>query len=588
MTCRAVLRRCFPGPASAGSYRLSWLRDDLVAGLVLTALLIPAGLGYAEVAGLPPVTGLYATIAPLLVYALIGPSRVLILGPDSSLAPIIAAAVVPMAVAGPDRVALAGVLALEVGAVLLVAAVLHLGALTRLLAKPIRIGYLNGVALVVVVGQLPGLFGLDVGGDSLSGQLTAAVRGIVDGDAVPRAAVLGLGSLALILACRAVSRRIPGVLVAVVVATVTVAVCGWRGDVPVVGAMPRGLPEISFGSVSPEEAFALLVPATGIALIAFADTGVLSSAFAARDGRHVDSNHEMAALGGANIAAGLFGGFPVSASSSRTPVAAEAGARTQLTAVIGALLVLTALLLIPGITTDLPSAALSAVVITAALSLVDVSAVVSLFTIDRVEGAICLAATAGVAVLGVLEGIAVAVVLALVTFINAFSRPYRTQLGKVPGLPGYHDMTRYPQAEPVTGTVLLRFDAPLFFGNGAAFDEWARGTVDSALAQGRDIHTVVLASEPVTRLDSSAIDELVEFDDYLHSRGITLYFAEMKDPVREQLGRYWLRIGQRPRFPADRFAPTLETIVGRLEDTGDDPPPPGGNDGIPPSGTALQ
>lgn len=180
MTCRAVLRRCFPGPASAGSYRLSWLRDDLVAGLVLTALLIPAGLGYAEVAGLPPVTGLYATIAPLLVYALIGPSRVLILGPDSSLAPIIAAAVVPMAVAGPDRVALAGVLALEVGAVLLVAAVLHLGALTRLLAKPIRIGYLNGVALVVVVGQLPGLFGLDVGGDSLSGQLTAAVRGKSD------------------------------------------------------------------------------------------------------------------------------------------------------------------------------------------------------------------------------------------------------------------------------------------------------------------------------------------------------------------------------------------------------------------------
>ncbi|WP_297004065.1 SulP family inorganic anion transporter [uncultured Corynebacterium sp.] len=565
MTIPTTVGRWLPGLTVARGYRREWLRHDITAGVALTALLIPAGLGYAEVAGLPPVTGLYATIVPLLVYAVLGPSRILVLGPDSSLAPIIAAAVVPLAVAGPERVALAGVLALEVGVALIIAAVLRLGALTSLLARPIRIGYLNGIALAVVVGQLPTLLGFAVDADSLSGEVTAIARGIADGAVDLRAAALGIGSVLVILVLARCLPRIPGVLVAVVAATVVVVVAGWRGEVPVVGEMPRGFPTPALGGVSWDDAVSLVIPALGIALIAFTDTGVLSRTFAARDGRHIDSNREMSALGGANIASGLLGGFPVSASNSRTPVADRAGARTQLTSVVGAGLLVLALIAVPWITADLPRAALAAVVITAAASLVDLGAVTSLFRVDRTEGLICLAATAGVAVLGVLEGIVVAVVLAFVAFVKAVSRPYRVELGRVAGVRGFHDVTRHPQARPVAGTVLLRFDAPLFFANGAVFDDWVRDEVLAARERGRVIERVVLACEPITGLDSSAVEELVELDDYLRRHGIRLYFAEMKDPVREKLSRYRLTVDGVPRFSPDRFAPTVGAIVDRIE-----------------------
>lgn len=573
MSVLTRVSRWVPGVGVARTYRASWLRHDLVAGVVLTALLIPAGLGYAEVAGLPPVTGLYATIVPLLVYAIFGPSRILVLGPDSSLAPIIAATIVPLAVAGQERVALAGVLAVEVGVILMIAAVLRLGSLTSLLSKPIRIGYLNGIALTVVIGQLPGLLGFSTDSDSLFGDVVDTVRGLSEGAADWRPAVLGTGSLALILVLRRSNPRVPGVLVAVVVATVLVAVFGWRDLLPVVGELPRGVPQPSFADVSWDEVVSLMFPALGIALIAFADTGVLSRTFAAREGRNVDSNQEMAALGGANIAAGLFGGFPISASNSRTPVAVEAGARTQFTAVIGAALLVATLILVPWLTADLPSAALSAVVIVAALSLVDIRSVRTLFRVDYREGIICVAAFLGVAVLGVLEGILVAIGLACVSFINAASRPYRTQLGRVDGIRGFHDVHRHPQAHAIPGTVLLRFDAPLFFGNGATFDDWVRDEVTAARTNGRQIDRVVLACEPITGLDSSAVDELVELDDYLRSHRIRLLFAEMKDPVREQLDRYRLTVDGAPRFPGDSFAPTLGAVVDLILD-GKDPGPP--------------
>lgn len=566
MNTLSRVQQWLPGLATVRNYRWTWLRGDLTAGVVLTALLIPAGLGYAEVAGLPPVTGLYATIVPLLVYAVIGPSRILVLGPDSSLAPIIAATIIPLAAAGQERVAVAGVLALEVGVILVVAALLRLGRLTRLLAKPIRIGYLNGIALVVVVSQIPVLLGFTRDGGSLFDDIASTARGLSSGGVNVRAAVLGVGALVLILVIRVVNRRIPGVLIAVIGSITVVASCGWRDELPVVGAMPRGVPAPSLDGVSGDDVISLLVPALGIALIAFADTSVLSHTFASRAGQHIRSDQEMAALGGANIAAGIFGGFPISASSSRTPVAQQAGAHTQLTAVVGAGLLVLALMFAPWITADLPSSALAAVVMTAAMSLVDVSAVVALFRTDPIEGVICLAAFLGVAVLGVLEGILVAIALAFVAFVNAASRPYRTELGRVPGLRGYHDVTRYPQAVRIPGTLLLRFDAPLFFANGAVFDDWVRDKVVAAQTAGRHIDRVVLASEPITRLDSSAIDELVELDDYLASNGIRLFFAEMKDPVREQLERYQLTVGDSPRFTADRFAPTVGAMVDRIRD----------------------
>lgn len=562
--------RRLPGLHTARVYRRGWLRGDLVAGIAVAALMIPAGLGYAEVAGLPPVTGLYATIIPILVYALVGPSRILVLGPDSALAPIIAAAIIPLAVTDPDRrVELAGVLAIEVGVILLLAAVLRLGFVTTLLAKPIRIGYLNGIALVVVLGQLPSLLGYSADGGSIVEVVIEDVRGIVEGRIDARAAGIGVTCLLVILAIKWWKRTVPGVLVAVVGSMVFLAVSGWGDRVPVVGPMPSGFPAPALPSVAVDDWISLIGPAIGIALIAFADTSVLSRTFAARAGHTVDGNQEMGAVGVSNVAAGFFGGFPVSGSSSRTAVAAGSGARSQLTSVIGAVVLVVALLAVPGVTAYLPSAALAAVVMTAALSLVDVSSVVELFRTDRVEGLISVVAFLGVAVLGVLEGILVAIGLAFVAFIYSASRPYRTQLGDVPGLRGYHDVTMHPNARRIPGTLILRFDAPLFFANGAMFDDWVRSQVKQARSAGRRIHTVVLACEPITDIDSTAIDDLVELDDYLSSHGIELVFAEMKDPVRRQLERYRLKIDGKPRFNAAHFAPTVGSMVDDILDEED-------------------
>ncbi|MFC0314600.1 SulP family inorganic anion transporter [Gordonia phosphorivorans] len=560
------LARALPGVQTLRAYRRGWLRGDVAAGIAVGALLIPAGLGYAEVAGLPPVTGLYATMIPILVYAVLGPSRILVLGPDSALAPIIAAAVIPLAIDAERRVDLAGVLAIEVGIVLVLAAVLRLGFVTSLLAKPIRIGYLNGIALVVVLGQIPALLGYSGQGDSIVEVLTMDLRGVIDGRAEAKAAGIGLVCLVVIFALKWWKRTIPGVLVAVAGAMVFLWAMGWQSAVPVVGAMPDGLPAPAVPSAAWDDWVSLMLPAVGIALIAFADTSVLSRTFAARAGYSVDGNHEMGAVGMSNVAAGFFGGFPISASSSRTAVAEQSGARSQLTALIGAALLVLALVLVPGVTAYLPSAALAAVVITAALALVDVRSVIELFRIDRVEGAISVVAFGGVAILGVMEGILVAIGLAFVAFIYAVSRPYRAELGRVPGLRGFHDRSRHPAAESIPHILLLRFDAPLFFANGARFDDWVREEFRSARSAGREITAVVLACEPITHIDSTAIDELVELDDYLSNHGVDLVFAEMKDPIREQLERYRLKVDGKARFGPSHFAPTLSAMVDRYDD----------------------
>ncbi|MGV9709927.1 SulP family inorganic anion transporter [Gordonia sp. NPDC003424] len=562
------ITRWLPGFLTLRVYHRSWLRGDLVAGAVLTALLIPAGMGYAEVAGLPPVTGLYATIVPLLVYAVVGPSRILVLGPDSSLAPIIAAAIIPLAAVETERVALAGLLAIEVGAVLIIAGLLRLGFVTDLLSKPIRMGYLNGIALVVVLGQLPKLLGFSVEGHSVLSEAVEIVRAVANGEIEWLPTAIGVTCLAVIIGLKLWRKTIPGVLVAVVGAIIVVAVFGWSDDLPVAGAMPRGFPTPALGGITVTDALHLFGPACGIALIAFADTSVLSRTFAARAGTNVDGSQEMAAIGTANVATGFLGGFAVSASSSRTPVAEQAGARTQLTSVVGAILIVVFILVAPGVTAYLPSAALAAVVISAAFSLIDIKGVTELFRVNRVEGALSVAAFLGVALIGVLQGILVAVALSFIAFVNQAWRPYRTELGRVTGVRGYHDLTRHPEAEHIPGVLILRFDAPLFFANGGIFDDYVRAKVVEAHESGRTLHTVVLAAEPITEIDATAVDELVELDDYLLAHDITLVFAEMKGPVRDQLSRYDLMIEGKPRFDDSRFAPTtgakIDEITGRL------------------------
>lgn len=545
-----------PGIATARGYHRDWLRTDVTAGLVLTALLIPAGMGYAEAAGLPAYAGLYATIVPLLAYAVVGPSRILVLGPDSSLAPLIAAAVLPLAAVGdPDSaLALAGVLAVLVGAILLLGGFLHLGFVTELLSKPIRLGYLNAIALIVVVGQLPKLLGFSVDASGLVAEIAATVSAIFRGEIDAVAAAVGIGSLAVIVAFRRWVPAVPGVLVAVVGAIVLSAAAGLTDEIGMVGALPEGLPLPSFGGVGLHEVGRLAGPAAGIALIAFADSGVLSRTFASRHGEDVDGSTEMKAIGVANVASGLFGGFPISASGSRTPVAEQNGAHTQVAGVVGAVAVLLFVLIAPGLTAYLPDATLGAVVIVAATALIDVRGLVRMWRMSTVEFVLAVAAFLGVALVGVLQGILVAIGLSFVAVVARAWQPYRTELVATSDSPGFHDIERHPGGTRIPGLVLVRFDAPLFFANGQIFDDYVR----SVVARAPDpVEWVVVAAEPITGLDTTAVDELVDLDGFLEGRGIRLAFAEMKGPIKDKL----IRFGVGDRFDATHFYPTLDAAV---------------------------
>jgi len=582
-TVRA-LRRWIPGFDTALGYESAWLWPDIRAGLVLTALLIPAGMGYAQAAGLPAYTGLCATIVPLIAYAVFGPSKILVIGPDSALAPLIAAAVIPLALGSEERaVALAGLLAIMVGVILILAGACRLGFVTDLLSKPIRLGYLNGIALIVIVSQVPKLLGISIDALDPIRDIVGIADAVASGDVDVVAATLGLGSVGVIIATRFVwGGRIPGVFVAVVGAMVVTAVFGLDQVVPVVGEMPQGVPMPALGGIAWADVAALAAPAVGVALIAFADTGVLSRTLAARRGEHVSGSREMAGLGLANLAGGMFSGFPISGSTSRTPVAEAAGARSQLAGVVGALLVLAFMLLVPGVTRYLPESVLGAVVIMAVVTLIDVPGLVRLWKVDRGDALLSIASFLGVFLAGVLAGILVAIGLSLLAVVLHSWRPYRAELGRIPGVRGYHDRTRNPDTERVPGVVIVRWDAPLFFANAGIFDNWVRAVVAKAAKDSSPedpaIHTVILAAEPITDIDTTAMDELVELDEYLDQRGIELVLAEVKGPVRDIMRRH----GMGERFPPERFPPTvgaavdaetgrLRSDIGGVGDPADDP-----------------
>ena len=557
------LSRWVPGLAALRTYQRAWLAKDITAGLVLTAILVPVGMGYAEAAGLPAIYGLYATIVPLIVYAIFGPSRILVLGPDSSLAAIIAATIVPLAAGDPDRlVALAGMLALMTGGLCILAGLAHFGFITDLLSKPIRLGYLNGIALTVLIGQLPKLLGFSSSGENLIQEAISLVRGVVQGMTNWTSFAIGIACLAIVLVFKRWWPKIPGVLVAVVGATLVVGIfdLAATAGVSVVGALPQGLPSFQLPQVAAGDISALVAGAIAITLVSFADTSVLSRTFALRGGYEVDQNQELIALGAANVAAGLFQGFSISSSSSRTPVAESAGAKTQLTGVVGAVCIALLLLFAPALLQNLPNAALGAVVIASCLSLVDIKGVVRLYRLRRGEFMLSIVCFLGVALVGVIQGIFIAVGLALLGFIWRAWRPYDAVLGRVEGLKGYHDVTRYPEARHIPGLVLFRWDAPLFFANAEIFGEHVRQAIATAPTSTR---WVVVAAEPVTDIDVTAAEVLSDLDDDLQKVGIELCFAEMKDPVKDRLKQY----GLFTKLGAELFFPTIGRAVDAYIET---------------------
>ncbi len=521
-------------------YRPSWLREDVTAGLALTALLVPQGMAYAQLAGLPPITGLYTSVMCLIAYAVAGPSRVLVLGPDSSLGPMIAATVLPLVAADGDparAVVLASVLSILVGVFMIAAGAARLGFVADLLSKPTQIGYMNGLALTILVSQVRKLLGFSVEADGLLGEITGTARKILDGATNPAALSVGVASLVIVLVLQRVLPRVPAVLVAVVLATGASTLLDLPDHgVKTVGPLPQGFPPLSLPLISPADAGLLVAGALGITLVALADTISTASAYARRAGTQVDGNQEMVGIGFANVLAGLFQGFAVSTSGSRTAVAFKAGARTQVTGLVGAAAILALLVLAPNLLSDLPLPTLAAIVVAAAFSLAEISGVRRLWAQRRMEFWLSIAATTAVAVLGVLPGIGVAVGLSI---LNVFRRawwPYQAVLGRTPGVPGYHDVTRYPQARQMPGLVVFRFDAPLFFANARTFAD----QVERLAATEPRPRWIIIAAEPITDIDTTAADMLEELVTDLAAHGTELVFAELKDPVRLKLERYGL------------------------------------------------
>jgi high affinity sulfate transporter 1 len=558
--------RWSPGIGTLRRYEAAWLPHDIFAGLVLATMLVPVGIAYATASGLPGIHGLYATIVPLLAYALFGPSRIIVLGPDSALAAVILGVVTPLSGGDPVRAAtLAAMMALVSGTVLILAGIARLGFVTELLSKPIRYGYMNGIALTVLISQLPKLFGFSIEDSGPLRDLWAIAGAIYDGKTNWVAFAVGLGTLIAILLLKD-SKRLPGILIAVVGATVAVAALdlGARYGVKVLGPLPQGLPAFSIPWIGYNDLVPVLLGGSAIALVSFADTSVLSRTYAARLGDNVDPNQEMVGLGAANLATGFFQGFPISSSASRTPVAEAAGARTQLTSVVGALAIAFLLLLAPNLLQYLPNAALAAVVIAAAIGLIEIADLKRIYRIQRWEFWLTVLCFVGVAVLGAIPGIGLAIAVAIAEFLWDGWRPHSAVMGRARGVKGYHDITRYPDARRVPGLVLFRWDAPLFFANAEFFRE---RILDAVAKSPTPVRWLVVAAEPVTSVDVTACDTVAELDQALHARGIELCFAELKDPVKDKLKRFGLyaQLGEAYFFPTVGSAVSSYLEINNVE-----------------------
>ena len=542
--------RWLPGLQILRSYQIAWLRHDIVAGLVLTTMLVPVGIAYAVASGVPGINGLYATIVPLLAYALFGPSRILVLGPDSSLAAVILAVVGPLSGGDPARaIALAGMMAIVSGTVCILVGLARLGFITELLSKPIRYGYMNGIALVVLINQLPKIFGFSIESSGPLRDLLSNVVAVLGGRANWTTFMVGAGTLAAILLLKR-RKGVPAVLIAVVGATIVVGALDLAAGagVAVLGSLPQGLPAFALPWVTAADMGPVLIGGVAVAVVSFADTSVLSRSYAARMRTNVDPNQEMVGLGAANLATGFFQGFPISSSSSRTPVAEAAGSRTQLTGVVGALSVALLLMVAPDLLQSLPSSALAAVVIAAAIGLFEFADLGRIFRIQRREFWLSIICTVGVAVMGAIPGIGLAIAIAVIELLWAAWRPYSAVLGRVEGLEGHHDIERHPDARLVSGLVLFRWDAALFFANADLFRD---RVLDAVAASPTPVRWLVLAANPINNLDVTAADILGELHETLQKAGILLCFAGMKDPVKDRLKQFELfaRFGEAAFFP---------------------------------------
>ncbi|MFI1828192.1 SulP family inorganic anion transporter [Streptomyces sp. NPDC020412] len=545
-----------PGAAVLRRYRRAWLRGDLLAGLAVAAYLVPQVMAYAGVAGLPPVAGLWASLPALVLYAVLGTSRLLSVGPESTTALMTAAVIAPLAAGSSDRyAALAAGLALAVGLLCLVAWVVRLGFVADLLSRPVLVGYLTGIALIMIVDQLPKVTGVPTSGEGFFPRLVSFARGLPG--LQPATTALSVAALVfLFLAARFVP-TLPGPLLVVVVATAAVAVFPLREHgIAVVGEVAAGLPRPQLPSVAdlPE----LVLPAVGVLLVGYTDVILTGRAFAGRaGGDRPDANRELLALGATNVGAALLRGFPVSSSASRTALAVASGARTQAYSLVTGAVVLAVLLFLGPALALVPVPVLGALVIYAAVRLVDLAGFSRLASFRRREFALALACLIGVLALGILYGVLLAVGLSVAELLARVARPHDAVEGLVPGVAGMHDVDDYPQAETVPGLLVYRYDSPLFFANAEDFRRRALAAVVEQEERGDRVVWFLLNAEANVEVDITALDSLASLRAELARRGVVFAMARVKQDLLDQLDAYGLTEVVDP----DRVFPTLPTAV---------------------------
>ncbi|MBX7432162.1 sulfate permease [Mycobacterium sp. Y57] len=541
-----------PGLANFRGYpRAAW-RGDVLGGLTVAAYLVPQALAYATLAGLPPVTGLWAALPPLVIYAFLGSSRQLSIGPESTTA-LMTAVVLASTVGAADSARYAATLALLVGVVCVVAGLLRLGFLANLLSRPVLAGYMAGIAVMMVASQLGRLAGVSVSGESVTAQLRSFFAEIhqLHWPTV----TLGVSVLVLIFAIDRWAPRLPGPLIGVLVATALVAVFALsRNGIAVVGAIPSGFPAPVWPAVSGEAVRDLAVPALGIAVVAFSDNVLTARAFAARTGAEIDPHAELRALGVCNLVAGVFRGFPISSSGSRTALAHAAGARTQMYSLVVFVVVTGALLVGGNVMAAIPSAALGALVVFAATKLVDVAEFRRLAQFRRSELLIALATTVAVIAFGVLYGVVVAIGLSVADLLRRLAHAHDSVQGLVPGLAGMHDVDDYPEAAVIPGLLVYRYDAPLFFANAADFRRRALAAVDQSAPP---VHWFVLNAESNVEVDLTALSALEQLRVECQRRGIVFAMARVKQDLRDALAAADLL----DKIGPDRIFATLPTAV---------------------------
>ena len=549
---RPLLQRLIPITEHVPGYRAGTLRRDLLAGVTVAALALPASLAYAEIAGLSPVIGLYALLLPAIAYTFFGSSRQLIVGPEGSISVLVGAAIIPLTTDPEQRASLAALLALLVGGVFLGARLARLGWIADYFSRPVLIGYLHGVAIVLIVGQLGKLFGLSISAETPPGKIIEFVKEISDISWITLA--IGVVSLAVLLLTRWLSRKFPGALLVVVLAIVISAVAGLAEQgVAVVGQIPAGLPSIELPGLRPRDIITLLPPAVGIFFVGFSSQILIARSFAGRHGQHIEANAELVAMGAANLVAGISQGLPVGASDSRTAVNDQMGARTQISGLITAVVIGLVLLFLTGPVQYLPTATLGAVIVVAALGLVNFNDWRGLAHNSRVEVAIAATTTVGVITVGVLRALVLAVALSVVDAVRRSATPHDAVLGFVERMDRYADVQLHPTAKTVPGVLVYRLDDRLFFANA----DYVEGRIREAIAGARTpIRWLVFDAEALNHIDATGVRMLTELIEALRKESITFVFARLHDPTQDDLDQAGVLdlVGEEHLYPTVRAA----------------------------------